>query len=104
MVTGYSNTTSGAYHATVWIGSVITDLGTLGGAESYGRAINDAGDVVGLSDVTGNHYYHGFFWNGSMISDLGTLGGSSSGALAINDLGEVAGWSTTSGNSAHATL
>ena len=54
MVAGYSSTADGAIHATRWINhsSAPQDLGTLEpGGNSYGRAINSLGQVVGYADV-----------------------------------------------------
>lgn len=75
---------------------VAVDLGTLGGPYSRGNALNNGGQVVGVSRLpdaprrTGPD--HAFSWTqlGGMI-DLGTLGGSLSEAIAVNDGGQVAG-------------
>src|SRR5262249_54112780 len=47
-VTGYATVSDGSYHAVLWRGSTMTDLGTLGGSPSYGQAINDSDMVVGV--------------------------------------------------------
>ena len=88
-----------------------TDLGTLGGSDSYGKAINDAGMVVGYSSLS-TGFGHGFVWSaGTGMVDVGALPGNvSSDALAINDDGVVVGasqaadfrqrafsWSSTAG-------
>jgi probable HAF family extracellular repeat protein len=84
-------------------------LGTIGNGSSFGRKINDAGQVVG-------YYYstqidtHAFRTapNAAITaaSDLGTLpGGSNSFAVGINSLGQTVGWSNltaTYGGNEHA--
>jgi probable HAF family extracellular repeat protein len=75
------------------------DLGTLGGATSIAYAVNDSGQVVGMSYLSDNSTIHAFLWTASTgLQDLGTLGGVWSGAQAINKSGQVAGWSLTSSN------
>ena len=55
----------------------LTDLGTLGGKDSLANEINDAGQIVGWSDITqdDNSESHAVLWeNGeSDPKDLGTL-------------------------------
>jgi probable HAF family extracellular repeat protein len=85
----------------------VTDLGTIGGHISDAIAINDAGQVVGISYVTSqNASDHAFFWSASTgMLDLGTLGGNNSEALAINNAGQVVGCSDTTANiNGHAFL
>jgi probable HAF family extracellular repeat protein len=66
----------------------ILDLGTLGGASSWGYGINSHRQVVGMATTTTGEA-HAFLWSGGVMRDLGTLGGGSSVATAINDLGQV---------------
>lgn len=75
-------------------------LGTLGGSSSIAYGINDAGQVVGYSYLTGNGSYHATLWNSAVATDLGTLGGSSSIAYDINNSGQVVGTSYTAGDAA----
>jgi probable HAF family extracellular repeat protein len=71
----------------------VTDLGTLGGQTSVARAINNAGQVVGDSQLSGTMTHHGFLYSDGQMIDLGTLQGEASSANAINASGQVAGGS-----------
>ena len=81
-------------HALLWRkGQRPIDLGNLGGTfNNAAFAINDRGDIVGASDVSGDTYQHAFLWQKGVMTDLGTLPGDViSAALAINKRGEVTG-------------
>jgi probable HAF family extracellular repeat protein len=84
--------TGGQYHAFVSNGSAPTDLGTLGGSNSSALSINDHGQIVGDSYVSGDAYNHGFIVNGGSMSAL--PGQNLLGASAINNAGTVAGTMT----------
>lgn len=70
----------------------VTDLGTVGtGNLSVANAINNAGVVVGYTDVT-PYQEHAFRWSAGTMTDLGVEPGADySVANAINDAGQVAG-------------
>src|SRR3954462_10098086 len=83
----------------------VTDLGTLGGTESFANGLNASGQVSGASYLNGDTGYHTFLWKPTTTNggsgtktDLGTLGGSQSFGNALNASGQVAGESSTTGN------
>ncbi|MDB5933279.1 MAG: hypothetical protein JWQ01_623 [Massilia sp.] len=78
-------------------------LGTLGGAESLVYGLNDAGQVIGVSD-TGAGQRHAFLFRDGAMKDLGTLGGAGSFAAAVNEAGLVVGDADTAAGDAHAFL
>ena len=88
-------------------GGALQDLGTLpGGSSSLGRAVNDRGEVVGISSVAGG-VAHAFLSapNGGALKDLGTLpGGYTSVGYGVNASGQVVGQASTASGSYHAFL
>jgi probable HAF family extracellular repeat protein len=81
----------------------VTDLGTLGGTYAFGTGINNAGQVTGTSNTSGNTN-HAFLYSDGQMIDLGTLGGSYSFGNGINNAGQVTGVSGTSTGNDHAFL
>ena len=78
----------------MWQGGTVTELRSLGGADTSGVAINARGQVTGWSTTaTGDH--HAFLWERGKMTDLGTLGGKESTPTSINANGEVVGSSET---------
>ncbi len=103
-IVGYAKNAASNTHAVVWVNSVPTDLGTLGGPSSTAFDINEAGQIVGDSEDAAGQVRPVLWVNGAPI-DLGTLGGAHGIASGINDLGQIVGFSqTTAGNVFHATL
>jgi probable HAF family extracellular repeat protein len=85
----------------VWEDGRMIDLGTLGGTIGVPNAMNNRGQVVGLSNLTGDQSSHPFRWTkADGMTDLGTFGGSSGQANWINEAGQVVGWATDQGDQA----
>ena len=91
-------------HAWVATGTTMTTLPALPGSDptlsSGAIAINNAGQVVGVSPVSsGGFGFHAVLWSAAgVIQDLGTLGGTNSAAIDINDAGQVIGSSQIAGD------
>jgi probable HAF family extracellular repeat protein len=79
-------------HAFQWQEGVLTDLGTLPGANNSGiSGLNAQGVVVGISEngsidsVIGFPEFNAVVWKNGQIINLGTFGGTFSQANAVND-------------------
>ncbi|HTL59197.1 MAG TPA: HYR domain-containing protein [Candidatus Limnocylindrales bacterium] len=97
-LTGFFYDATHGPHAFIYETGALADLGTLGGAMSFGYAMNSAGQVAGQADLGTSSQSHAFLYTGGSLTDLGTLGGSQSSAAAINETGQVAGNSLTAGD------
>ena len=108
-VTGQAMLPNGNFHAFLsGVGRTLYDLGTLGGPNAGGSAVNSKDAVALVSDTATKdplgEDYCGFgtnlicraaVWQGGLVS-LAPPGGNSSFAEAINSAGQVAGWGETS--------
>jgi len=113
LVAGASTTSSGESHAFLWDNGTMTDIPTLGGTSAVAQCANNAGQVIGFSNLTGDEgcntdngcAVHTFSWDHGTLQDLGTLGGTSSIPVWLNNNGEAVGGALTTGNEeVHATL
>jgi len=91
----YPSPNESMWHAFVYSGGVMHDLGTLGGNSSSGTAINASGQVAGFASLNNLPYpaaaSHAFLYSNGVLKDLGTLGGSNSRAAGINASAQVVG-------------
>ncbi len=97
-VSGTSLTSSGHEHAFLYQNGTMIDLGTLGGPDSNGNAINENGQVTGWADRPDG--IHAFLYSDGVMKDLGTLGGYASVGYGISDDGKVVG-SSIAADGAH---
>ena len=87
----FSPTCLAPFHAFVYQGSGLVDIGTLGGTYSEGTGINDLNEIAGVSSVKGSSLNHLFLYAKGHMSDLGTVAGESFVNAAINNRGEIVG-------------
>ncbi|HEX6183659.1 MAG TPA: DUF3466 family protein [Pyrinomonadaceae bacterium] len=82
-------------------GSTFTVLGTLGGRDSHGRDIDDAGVVYGYSTAPGiNGEFQAFVYKGGQLENIGEkMGTRSSLGNAINSVGQLSGHYSVSNGS-----
>jgi probable HAF family extracellular repeat protein len=96
------------WHAISYSSGTTTDLGTLGGSNSWAYGINSAGEIVGdANTATGPD--HAYVYKNGTIIDLNSLVDPNSGwtlqtASAINDNGQIAGWGTNASGQTEAFL
>jgi probable HAF family extracellular repeat protein len=95
-VVGISETDNGETHAFLYSSdNPMQDLGTLGGTWSQAYNINNNGQVVGTSRITGDvGGTHAFLYSDGQMHDLGSFGGATNTtAQDINNSGQIVGWS-----------
>jgi len=87
-------------HGFFWANGKMVDLGTLGGSCTSAYALNNRGQVVGQSALSGDGTSHPYIWEQNKMTDLGTLGGTYGYASWLNDSGTVVGLATPQGDQA----
>lgn len=83
-------------HAVLWKDGVPHALGSLGGTAAVAGAINEQGQVVGVSTLPGDAVVHAFIWQERVgMKDLGSLLPDDNFVFpqSINNRGEVVGLS-----------
>lgn len=93
----------GARRGFVWSDGTLVEIGTLGGPDSSGQAINNAGRVAGYASLPGGDS-RAFTYAGGLPVNLNVFGGATSFGRAINDAGQVAGNYIVGGISTRAFL
>jgi len=88
-VTGGASSASSA-QAYLYRNGTMLGLGTLGGNDAHGNAVNDIGDVAGES-FTSKGEIHAFLYKNNQMLDIGPADSSFSAALGINSAGQVVG-------------
>ena len=91
---GHAVRENGAIRAVRLSSEGTTELGTLGGAASSARGINNSGFIVGGSLTADDEAHHGFIWHDGVMTDLNSrladTGWEVVHAFGINDCGEIA--------------
>jgi probable HAF family extracellular repeat protein len=91
-IAGEGAISSGASHAYLVTGTVVTDIHTVAGGNSFPWGMNSLGHVAGQWDGPTNQL--AFVWTAtSGMRLLPTLGGTGGVALDVNDADQVVGWS-----------
>ncbi len=96
------------WNAISYSNGTLTDLGTLGGSNSWAYGINSGGQIVGDS-TTASGADHAFIDSNGTMTDLNSLIDPNSGwtleqAFAINDSGQIVGWGTNASGQTDAFL
>lgn len=101
-VAGVIRSEEGRQRAVRFAGGRVTELGTLGGEDSYTTAINAAGAITGSAQNAEGRWRGFLYQPGGGMRDLGTLGGNNSYAMAISRSSHIAGFADTADGDFHA--
>lgn len=109
-IAGFSYTNSTPNPATglptsdpfLWDNGKMIDLGSLGGTVGSPNAMNQRGQVVGMSNLAGDTTSRGFLWDNGKLTDIGFPGGTFGSANTLNEAGHVAGQASTAAGLYHA--
>ena len=85
-IVGFAGAGTGAIHAVLYANGMLSDLGSLGGRDSYAQAINDAGAITG-STLLASGEQHAFLYRDGSVTDLG----AGTAGYGINAHGAVVG-------------
>jgi len=86
-ISGFVQSEPGAAtYAALYAGGTITELGGFGGSSGFARALNDAGQMIGIAS-TASGAFRSFLYSGGSLTDLG----DGVNAQNINARGDVVG-------------
>ncbi len=87
----------GVHPGYLYSDGMLQDLGSLNSDYTFSYSVNNAGEVVGSSNVSGG-YSEAFLYSGGTMQGLGTVAGDDySVGVGINDNGDVVGLSGNNG-------